>query len=101
MEINLDNLCGKVLKGVRDTVNSSFNHSRNDYKPGGTINIVQGDVVGRIIKSGQDEMGQWIYAKLAVKNDKIIKNYYCTPAVQRLVEVDEKWPSRKKKLYFG
>eukprot|EP00957_Ditylum_brightwellii_P049890 3782057-Ditylum_brightwellii.AAC.1 len=42
---------------VRDTVHSNFNHSRvtmasftipttNDYKPGGTMNIVQGDVVG-------------------------------------------------------
>eukprot|EP00957_Ditylum_brightwellii_P170951 13011999-Ditylum_brightwellii.AAC.1 len=57
MEIHLDNLCGKVSKGVRDTVKSNFNHSRvtmesstiptkNDYKPGGPMNIVQGDIVG-------------------------------------------------------
>eukprot|EP00957_Ditylum_brightwellii_P155932 11869613-Ditylum_brightwellii.AAC.1 len=83
MEINLDTLCGQVSKGVRDTVNSNSDHSRvtmassiipttNDYKPDGTMNIVQGDIVGQIIESGQDEMGQWVYAKLAAKNDKII-----------------------------
>eukprot|EP00957_Ditylum_brightwellii_P199702 15223570-Ditylum_brightwellii.AAC.1 len=36
------------------------------------MNIFQGDVVGQIIESGQDEMGQWVYNKLAAKNYKII-----------------------------
>eukprot|EP00957_Ditylum_brightwellii_P149194 11361210-Ditylum_brightwellii.AAC.2 len=57
MEINLGTLCEKVSKGVRDTINSNFNYGRvtmtsstiptaNNYKPDGTMNIVQGDVVG-------------------------------------------------------
>eukprot|EP00957_Ditylum_brightwellii_P195261 14875632-Ditylum_brightwellii.AAC.1 len=57
MKINLNTLCGKVSKGVKDTVKSNFDHSRvtmarstiptaNDYKPGGTMSIVQGDIVG-------------------------------------------------------
>eukprot|EP00957_Ditylum_brightwellii_P185241 14105823-Ditylum_brightwellii.AAC.1 len=51
---------------------SSTIPTTNDYKPGSTMNIVQGDLVGQIIESGQDEMGQWVYTKLAAKNDKII-----------------------------
>eukprot|EP00957_Ditylum_brightwellii_P025004 1891824-Ditylum_brightwellii.AAC.1 len=44
----------------------------NNYKPGSTMNIVQGEIVGQIIESGQDKMGQWVYTKLAAKNNKII-----------------------------
>eukprot|EP00957_Ditylum_brightwellii_P026793 2026528-Ditylum_brightwellii.AAC.2 len=51
---------------------SSTIPTTNDYKPGGTMNILQGDVVGWIVESGQDEMGQWVYIKLATKNDKIV-----------------------------
>eukprot|EP00957_Ditylum_brightwellii_P064544 4897895-Ditylum_brightwellii.AAC.1 len=52
---------------------SSTIPTTNDYKPGGTMNIIQGDVVGQIIERGQDEMGLCVYTnKFAAKNDKII-----------------------------
>eukprot|EP00957_Ditylum_brightwellii_P145540 11081901-Ditylum_brightwellii.AAC.1 len=51
---------------------SSTIPTANEYKLGDTMNIVQGDVVGQIIESGQDEMSWWDYTKLEAKNDKII-----------------------------
>eukprot|EP00957_Ditylum_brightwellii_P068430 5195688-Ditylum_brightwellii.AAC.1 len=35
------------------------------------MNIVQGDIVGQIIESGQDKIGRWVYTKLAAKNTNI------------------------------
>eukprot|EP00957_Ditylum_brightwellii_P020277 1530398-Ditylum_brightwellii.AAC.1 len=36
------------------------------------MSIVQGDLVGQIIENGQDAMGQWVYVKLAAKNDLVV-----------------------------
>eukprot|EP00957_Ditylum_brightwellii_P030368 2300274-Ditylum_brightwellii.AAC.1 len=44
----------------------------NNYNTGGAMNIVQRYVVGWIVESSQDEIGQWVYTKLAAKNDTIV-----------------------------
>eukprot|EP00957_Ditylum_brightwellii_P088073 6709259-Ditylum_brightwellii.AAC.1 len=33
------------------------------------MNTVQGNLVGRIVESGQDDMGQRVYVKLAARNN--------------------------------
>eukprot|EP00957_Ditylum_brightwellii_P061353 4656694-Ditylum_brightwellii.AAC.2 len=74
----------------------------NDYKPGGTMNIVQGDIVGQMIESGQDKIGWWVYTKLAAKNNMIITIIMAYQLCKiRLVDVDGKQPSKRRKLYFG
>eukprot|EP00957_Ditylum_brightwellii_P022838 1723025-Ditylum_brightwellii.AAC.1 len=70
MEHNLDTMCGNVTKTIHDTVKTPFHHSKvimaslcilvkNYYKLGGTLSVIQVDMVGRIIESGNDEYGRW------------------------------------------
>jgi hypothetical protein len=42
------------------------------YKPGGVIGIVNGKCKGRVIKSGGDHMGRWIYIRLQGQGTRII-----------------------------
>jgi hypothetical protein len=42
------------------------------YKPGGVLGIVNGKTKGRIIESGSDYMGRWIYLKLQGQGQQIV-----------------------------
>jgi hypothetical protein len=42
------------------------------YKPGGVMGATMGKTIARIIASGQDPMGQWVYIKLIGKHNKRI-----------------------------
>eukprot|EP00957_Ditylum_brightwellii_P185360 14114199-Ditylum_brightwellii.AAC.1 len=83
MEHSLDTLCGNIPRTIHDTVQHHFEHSKvtmasscihvqNHFKPGGTMSMIQGDMVGCIIDTGGDEYGQWVYSKLAAKNEQLI-----------------------------
>eukprot|EP00957_Ditylum_brightwellii_P088060 6708329-Ditylum_brightwellii.AAC.1 len=36
------------------------------------MSITQGDVVGRIIDSGSDKYGQWVYTKFAARDECVV-----------------------------
>eukprot|EP00957_Ditylum_brightwellii_P104639 7973971-Ditylum_brightwellii.AAC.1 len=55
------------------TLASSCILVRNYFKPGGMMSVIQSDMVGRVIKSGSNEYGQWIYSKLTAKDEKVIR----------------------------
>eukprot|EP00957_Ditylum_brightwellii_P094774 7217274-Ditylum_brightwellii.AAC.1 len=68
MEHNLDTSCGKVTQTVHETMRKHFTHSKvtltsscvlvkNYFKPGGMMSLIQGNMVGHVIKSGSDEYG--------------------------------------------
>jgi hypothetical protein len=42
------------------------------YKPGGTLILAQGDVVGRIKEKGSDSLGRWSWIKLVGRNQCLI-----------------------------
>eukprot|EP00957_Ditylum_brightwellii_P165517 12601102-Ditylum_brightwellii.AAC.1 len=51
---------------------SSYIPVQNYFKQGGMISLIQGDMVGRIIYTSSDDYGQWVYNKLAAKNEQVI-----------------------------
>eukprot|EP00957_Ditylum_brightwellii_P126416 9636703-Ditylum_brightwellii.AAC.1 len=54
------------------TLASSCISVKNYFKPGGTMSLIQGNMVGCIIESSSDEYGQWVYSKLAAKDERVI-----------------------------
>ena len=69
-EINLDTTKHKVKKILYVTISNIFHHpkmsiasssvqSKNDYKPGGTLIVTQGNFSGRVIHQGSDLLGRW------------------------------------------
>jgi hypothetical protein len=42
------------------------------YKPGGTMLLAQGDVVGRIKARGSDSLGRWSWLKMIGRNKRLI-----------------------------
>eukprot|EP00957_Ditylum_brightwellii_P181654 13837601-Ditylum_brightwellii.AAC.1 len=83
MEINLDTMCQNITRIIQDTARKHFSHSKittaslcipvkHFFDLGGTLSIIQGDVVGRIIDSGSDEYGQWVYTKIAAKDERVV-----------------------------
>jgi hypothetical protein len=42
------------------------------YKPGGTMLLAQGNVVGRIKERGSDPLGRWSWIKLIGRNKQLI-----------------------------
>eukprot|EP00957_Ditylum_brightwellii_P165445 12595936-Ditylum_brightwellii.AAC.1 len=66
---------------IHDTIQHHFEHSKvimaslcipvqNYFKPGGTMSLIQGDMVGHIIGTSGNDYGQWVYSKLAAKNEQ-------------------------------
>eukprot|EP00957_Ditylum_brightwellii_P178585 13603550-Ditylum_brightwellii.AAC.1 len=45
---------------------------KNCFKPGGTVSLMQGDMVGCTIECGSNEYGRWVYSKLAAKDERVI-----------------------------
>ena len=75
MEVNLDTICGSVTKILHNVSQKQFTHSqinsasssipvKDFYKPGGTMNVTQGNLVERIMDRGTDKYGRWVYTKL-------------------------------------
>ena len=78
-EHNLDSYNHAVKNILYKTTQRSFDHSKltttsspipttSTFKPGGTMILTQGSCIGRLISSGNDEMGQWSYHKYSCKN---------------------------------
>eukprot|EP00957_Ditylum_brightwellii_P041724 3159947-Ditylum_brightwellii.AAC.1 len=53
------------------TLASSCAPVRNYFKPGGTMSLIQGNMVGHVIESGSNECGRWVYSKLAAKDERV------------------------------
>jgi hypothetical protein len=59
--------------GTYHLVTSASTQSYNGvYKPGGVLGIVQGNSKGRILESGGDNMGRWIYIRLQGQGSRTI-----------------------------
>jgi hypothetical protein len=82
-EHNLDTNKFAVRKCLQDTARKTFKqHSlqlatssipaEKFYKPGGTMIMAQGDIVGRIKERGSDPLGRWTWIKLVGKDQKLI-----------------------------
>eukprot|EP00957_Ditylum_brightwellii_P042816 3241438-Ditylum_brightwellii.AAC.1 len=54
------------------TLASPYVPVRNYFKPGGTMSLIQDNMVGHVIKSGSNEYGRWVYIKLAAKDKRVI-----------------------------
>eukprot|EP00957_Ditylum_brightwellii_P111166 8476402-Ditylum_brightwellii.AAC.1 len=65
METNLNTLCGSVTKIIHENTKKVFNqckivlaHSsipvKSYYKPGGTMSIIQGNLIARVVEQESD-----------------------------------------------
>eukprot|EP00957_Ditylum_brightwellii_P195518 14897597-Ditylum_brightwellii.AAC.1 len=83
MEINLDTRCRNMTWIICNTTCSHLSHCKFNtassytlvkhfFKPGGTMSITQGDIVGRIFESGSDEYGRWVYTKFAASDERVV-----------------------------
>eukprot|EP00957_Ditylum_brightwellii_P018892 1420816-Ditylum_brightwellii.AAC.1 len=45
------------------TLASSCIAVRNYFKPGRTMSLIQGNMVGHVIESGSNEYDRWVYSK--------------------------------------
>ena len=97
-EANLDTNQSYVKKRIHAAVSKAFDHRKvtygsspqvhlNDYKPGGTLALVMGRTVGRVVESGADYLGRWTRTVLSCKDGKrlAIYNAYtvCDTAISR------------------
>ena len=82
-EINLDTTKHQIKKLLYDTTDNIFKHSKlditsssvaseNNFKPGGTLIVTQGNCKGRVIKSGSNPLGRWTYQTLSGKDQRNI-----------------------------
>jgi hypothetical protein len=69
---SLQNIARKTFKHHSIQTATSSILSDKFYKPGGTMIMVQGNLVGRIKEQGSDSLGRWTWIKLIGKNKKLI-----------------------------
>eukprot|EP00957_Ditylum_brightwellii_P145102 11051705-Ditylum_brightwellii.AAC.1 len=62
----------KYFTHSKVTLVSSCIPVRNYFKPGGMMSLIQGKMVGHVIKSGSNEYCRWVYSKLAAKDKRVI-----------------------------
>jgi len=62
----------KILSRSKLTVSDTPIQTKGTYKPGGTMLLSQGSILGRLVDSGKDEMGRWSYQKFAGRNNIIV-----------------------------
>jgi hypothetical protein len=83
VEHNLDTNKFVVHGSLQDITNKSFQHhciqtvtssttANKFYKPGGTMLMAQGDLVGRIKNQGSNLLGRWSWLKLVGKNQRLV-----------------------------
>ena len=82
-EHNLDTDKFEVRQILQNTARQSFTHytmhtatssTRADkfYKPGGTLLLAQGDIIGRIKERGNDPLGRWTWMKFIGREKRLI-----------------------------
>jgi hypothetical protein len=82
-ETNIDDTKFEVNQILHTVLRTNFQHysvatssssipSASLFKPGGTLNLVHDDLVGRISSKGSDHLGRWSYHKLLGHSGKII-----------------------------
>eukprot|EP00957_Ditylum_brightwellii_P042817 3241439-Ditylum_brightwellii.AAC.1 len=54
------------------TLASSFVPLSNYFKPGGMMSLIQGGIVGCVVKSGSNEYDRWVYSKVDAKAKRVI-----------------------------
>jgi len=85
-EHNLDTTQQKIIQQLTKTAKqamgqvkmeagSSSKKAKNNYKPGGTMTITEGRLLGRVIASESDYLGRWEKTTLSGKQGKIITVY--------------------------
>ena len=76
MEHKLDTSQPKVIKRLYNDAHKIFGLgtfninptltpmvSATIFKPGGVLSVTQGNIKGRILESGKDPLGRWVYTK--------------------------------------
>ena len=87
-EPNLDTTKSRVKLKIAAAARTVFDHYKlefgssphqhqNEYKPGGTLTIVAGRLVGRVVDSSHDYLGRWTRTILTGKGGKRIAVYNC------------------------
>ena len=82
-EHNLDSNKFAIRQALQNTARQAFPHhclqtstssipADKFYKPGGTLLMAQGAIVGRIKDKGSDSLGRWSWLKLVRQNKRII-----------------------------
>ena len=105
-EHNLDTNKFAVRQSLQDIARRSFTHhciqtatsgilAEKYYKPGGTLLLAQGDLVGRIKDRGSDPLGRWSWMKLVGRN-----SYQPTRCVFDQLIARAQLPSINKKVCF-
>jgi exonuclease III len=97
-EINLDTnknstkkklhaACRSAYKNYKLQFSSSAIPSQEEYKPGGTLSLINGVHYGRVIADGADPMGRWTFQTLSCKDNRNM-TIICAYQVcdQRIVE---------------
>ena len=85
-EPNLDTTKSSVNKKVHQACMRAFEHHKvtvgstplehlNEYKPGGTLSLVTGRTVGRVVSSESDYLGRWTRTVMTGKDGKRISIY--------------------------
>ena len=67
MEDQKRKICGQQ---ARLTHASSTIQMSGNYKPGGTLQLSQGNITARLLTTGADELGRWTYQTFAGKANK-------------------------------
>jgi hypothetical protein len=82
-ETNIDDTRFEVNQTLHSVMKRNFHHyslatssssiqASSSFKPGGTLNLVHDDLVGRISSKGSDHLGRWSYHKIFGKSSQII-----------------------------
>jgi hypothetical protein len=85
-EPNLDTTKGWVKSKIHSAARAVFDHFKlefgsspqqhlNEYKPGGTLTIVAGRLVGQVLESSHDYLGRWTRTVFSRKDGKRIAVY--------------------------
>ncbi len=80
-EIKVDTLKSAVKEKLYSATRNIFDHSRavfssskvmskNEFKPGGTSIIAQGNITGRVLETHSDDLGRWSSFTLSCKGDR-------------------------------
>jgi hypothetical protein len=100
-EINLDTHKSRVKKLLYENANQIFDYSRlsiassaipsdNEFKPGGTLLLSQGNVTGRFLEKGSDHMGRWTYQTFLCKSNRRLTIISAYQVCEQSIRVNSK-----------